>query len=631
MDEEAGDSGDEFSSFAQCQQAARPVKRERRKRSVSAAVPLRPCNRILPGRHLTLAGEIDAAVRLEAAEADVLHSLEPRIKEIIQDARTCRSATKDVLSDLEAGIKESAPLASAPEASGLQHCELRSLECPVFEEQAGELLGPEREQQTSRFLDCFQVESEQIAVKQQLEGVGMSGSPPVSCSPGTLAEAQESSQTLLAKPLQDAENGSSCITDFFRVQSRSQTRRPQPPLLVRRDHKKVSKKQGAGSAGHPGFAPWQCIPGTSFRVDAFQHGKEDCTYWFLTHFHMERKFPTSFLSTPSKYGYLHTTLRTSVTRRLLALCNKRPPLVAGYQGLTRSFKAGMIVCSQITSRLVQFKIGIAKEKIMEVDLGKSFMLNDTRVTFLEANHCPGAVMILFEPPDGKAVLHTGDFRFCPAMLEYPALKAVSVHTLILDTTFCQPQYDFPKQDIVIQYVTDAILVESFNPRSLFLIGTHLLGREKLFLNVAQALRKKLFVSPSKQRLLDCMGLSEEDKTWLVNKETQSNIHVVPMWSIASFKRIASIARHYHGRFDTIVGISPSSCTLQRSKKRAAGRRWQQGTLVRYEVPYVEHSSFRELQHFVQALAPKIIVPSTSESSTELGRDILASLWGPQQE
>jgi len=33
-----------------------------------------------------------------------------------------------------------------------------------------------------------------------------------------------------------------------------------------------------------------------------------------------------------------------------------------------------------------------------------------RCTFLDANHCPGAVMIVFQPPGRRTVLHTGDCR-----------------------------------------------------------------------------------------------------------------------------------------------------------------------------------------------------------------------------
>ena len=84
------------------------------------------------------------------------------------------------------------------------------------------------------------------------------------------------------------------------------------------------------------------------------------------------------------------------------------------------------------------------------------------VTFFDANHCPGAVMILFQGYMGT-VLHTGDCRFNPGwMVErynllYPkrpgnvaaieAKEACSVHIdeLILDNTFCDEVFQFPDQ------------------------------------------------------------------------------------------------------------------------------------------------------------------------------------------
>ena len=45
-----------------------------------------------------------------------------------------------------------------------------------------------------------------------------------------------------------------------------------------------------------------------------------------------------------------------------------------------------------------------------VPLNSPITVEGARVTFLDANHCPGAAMILFEPPGRRPVLHTGACR-----------------------------------------------------------------------------------------------------------------------------------------------------------------------------------------------------------------------------
>lgn len=66
-----------------------------------------------------------------------------------------------------------------------------------------------------------------------------------------------------------------------------------------------------------------------------------------------------------------------------------------------------------------------------------------QVTLIDANHCPGAVLLLFEHlPGGARVLHTGDARLCDAHERHAALlvaRAAGVDALFLDTTYCNPK------------------------------------------------------------------------------------------------------------------------------------------------------------------------------------------------
>lgn len=89
-----------------------------------------------------------------------------------------------------------------------------------------------------------------------------------------------------------------------------------------------------------------------------------------------------------------------------------------------------------------------------------------QLTFIDANHCPGAAMIIAQPPGGPPVLHTGDCRLAASVRAHPALAALVGRrcTLVLDTTYCDPRYSFPSQEEVVASVVEACQAERFNKR-----------------------------------------------------------------------------------------------------------------------------------------------------------------------
>lgn len=223
----------------------------------------------------------------------------------------------------------------------------------------------------------------------------------------------------------------------------------------------------------------------------------------------------------------------------------------------------------------------------------------TSVILLDANHCPGAVLFLFKVGD-LYHLHTGDMRYHPKMKLYKELQDISIHTLYLDTTYCNDNYSFPTQDKAIEIGID-IMKKERNPKTLFVIGSYTIGKERLFLKAAEVFKTKVFVLPDKYQILRCIDV---DNNLMTQNPSESFIHVTPM-NLLSYKEIFGLFNKVKNRYDRIVGFKPTGWSL--GKKPFA----KYGNHIVYSIPYSEHSSIIELREFVAWLKPKEIVPTVS--------------------
>ncbi|XP_043568719.1 DNA cross-link repair 1A protein [Chiloscyllium plagiosum] len=315
------------------------------------------------------------------------------------------------------------------------------------------------------------------------------------------------------------------------------------------------------------------ISGTNFTVDAFQYGDiEGCTAYFLTHFHSDH-----------------------------------------YGGLTKNFKCP-IYCSTITRNLVISKLKVQAQYISSLPMNTECVVEGIKVVLLDANHCPGAVMLLFQFPNGKTLLHTGDFRANASMERYTHLVGQKIHTLYLDTTYCSPEYTFPSQQEAIQFVANvAFETVMMKPRTLIVCGTYSIGKEKVFLAIAEVLGCKVSITRNKLEILQCLN-SDQINSAITTDWESSQLHLLPMMQI-TFKGLQAHMNKFPGKYDQIVAFKPTGWaysglggTISDIKPRV------QGKFTIYGVPYSEHSSYLEMKRFVQWLKPDKIIPTVNNGS-----------------
>ncbi|XP_068222950.1 DNA cross-link repair 1 protein-like [Palaemon carinicauda] len=313
---------------------------------------------------------------------------------------------------------------------------------------------------------------------------------------------------------------------------------------------------------------YKYIPDTSFVVDAFSYGYlNGIEGYFLSHFHYDH-----------------------------------------YRGLTKKFNKS-IYCSQITGNLVNQRIGVPLQYIKILPMDTPQVISSVEVTLLDANHCPGSVMFLFKLTTGTTILHVGDFRAHPKMESYPVLWDCNIDTLYLDTTYCNPSYDFPRQDEIIEKcVNIATSHIGINPKTLIAVGSYTIGKERVFRAIASELDCRIWASGDKQKILRCIEDDEITKR-LTSDKFSARVHVIKMNEINP-KVLSDYVNSMSPKYNEVVAIRPTGWEHSGNNETSFSPKRFGGVYI-YGIPYSEHSSYNELERFVKFSRPKKIVPTVN--------------------
>ncbi|QPC74834.1 hypothetical protein HYE68_005586 [Fusarium pseudograminearum] len=411
---------------------------------------------------------------------------------------------------------------------------------------------------------------------------------------------------------------------------------------------------------------YKIMPGFSICVDAFRYGAvQGCKAYFLSHFHSDH-----------------------------------------YIGLTARWCHGPIYCSKVTGSLVKNQLRTAAKWVVELEFDKPYDIPGTEgatVTMIPANHCPGSSLFLFEKTMKQVsnsrvqrILHCGDFRACPAHVKHPLLKPDIVDSIsgkikqqkidicYLDTTYLNPKYSFPPQNDVIKACADlcgsmspdpnckddiwekasgqgTLAVSKFFPntksdendkvdtkkkppqRLLVICGTYSIGKERICISIAKALKSKIFATPGKIKI--CKQLDDPElSTLLTSDPLEAQVHMQMLMEIRA-ETLQEYLNSYKPYFSRIVGLRPSGWNFRPAGKSFGANtppgsihtqqilhdsNWrtrfgykdfvpQRGSTKEamcFGVPYSEHSSFRELAMFLMTLRIEKVVPTVNVGSEQ---------------
>ncbi|XP_022773793.1 protein artemis [Durio zibethinus] len=331
--------------------------------------------------------------------------------------------------------------------------------------------------------------------------------------------------------------------------------------------------------------PIEMPKGLPFSVDTFSPSSKRKRHHFLTHAHKDH---TSGISTHFSYRIYSTHLTKSLV---------------------------LLHCSQLDDSL-----------FVGIEVGESVVIDDPdgafHVTAFDANHCPGAVMFLFEGSFGN-ILHTGDCRLTPECLQNLPEKYISrkgkeprcrLDYVFLDCTFGTFSRNLPCKHSAIRQVINCIWRHPNAPT--VYLTCDLLGQEEILTSVSRTFGSKIYVDKATNP--DCFQSLKTIVPQILSEDPSSRFHVFHGFPKLSERATAKLAEAQANFQHEPLIIRPSAMWYAWEEEHSETDSQRKITLNEaikdqfgvWHVCYSMHSSRDELEWALKLLAPKRVVSTT---------------------
>ncbi|KAH8831054.1 beta-lactamase-like protein, partial [Flagelloscypha sp. PMI_526] len=261
-----------------------------------------------------------------------------------------------------------------------------------------------------------------------------------------------------------------------------------------------------------------------------------------------------------------------------------------------------------------------------------------RITAIDANHCPGAVMYLVEGNNG-AVLHTGDFRAEPSFIDSvkrnpflqpylaPRYAGTAAHdqrrftkrleAIHLDTACVLGTSEVPTKESAVDGLID--LMKLYPSSVYFFINTWTWGYEDILKAISREFDSPIHFDRYKTGVFLSLKNEPHLKSLIAGKNVKTRFHACERFCRCDDVSVNDVPAGQPRKTHSVTGnrviyINPVNMTPTRwseyivDTKVMLGRDYRKVTSLL--VPLSRHSPLPELKRFVSLFKPKRMIPNT---------------------